>query len=151
MRVAALLCVLTFCIASPALAEPTLRSTEMQLSRPDPELWKAQRRARIMLAIGTGLAVGAAVHLAWATPNRHCGYGHVMNNSLYTAGVLGSVGVSLALGGGTWLGVTAGRHGYLHASRGQKWSTAGAAALGLLASTFLPTIVWGFDQPACST
>lgn len=151
MRAIVLWCVLMFCAASSALAQPSLRSPELQLSSPDPELWKAQRRARFMLAFGAGLAAASAVHLAWATPNRYCGYGHVMNSSLYAAGVLGSVGVSLALGGGTWLGVSSSRHGYLRASKGQKWAVGGVAAAGFLTATALTTMFWGFDLPGCST
>jgi hypothetical protein len=118
--VVAVLCLLTFGAASPALAQPSLATTEIQLTPPDPKLWEAQRRARFLLAVGAGLTAGSAVHLAWATRDRHCGFDDVVNNSLYTAGVLGSFGVSFAVFGGTWLGVSSARHGRLPASMAQK-------------------------------
>lgn len=102
------------------------RDPSLQLSAPDPELWRAQRRARLLLASGIGMLVGSATHLAWATPRRHCVQDKTRSTSLYGAGITGAVGVALTLGGGFWLADSGTRR--YPASTGQK---VGAAFLAL--------------------
>jgi hypothetical protein len=147
----ALIFVLLTLVCFTARAEPSVRSQDMQLAAPDPELWRAQRRARYMLAIGAGLAAGSAVHIAWSAPNRTCGYGHVMKTSLGFAGFTGAVGLSLGIGGGSWLAASSARHGNLRASKAQIWSAVGMSAGAFALATVFTTIVWGFDSVGCST
>jgi hypothetical protein len=110
----------------PAAGQP--QDPALRLTAPDPDLWRAQRRARLLLAAGAGMLVGSAVHLSWATLNRVC----VQDNgprtvSLYSAAVVGGVGLSFTIGGGALLGRSTRERRY----PGSAGQIVGATALAL--------------------
>lgn len=118
------------------------------------EARKRQRRARLILAAGLGLLLGATIHIAALAPRRHCNegtdYAHTMNDSLYAAGFLGATGLTLALGGGTWLAV-ASRGDGRKPGAGQRWLAAGVGAAGAGVATSVQIMTWGLDTVGCSS
>lgn len=81
---------------------------------PDTVLRARQRLARHILAAGLGLALSAAVTPSYVLPNREPCYGSERAKGrvpLTGAAVVGALGVAMTVGGGTWLGLEARRHG----------------------------------------
>lgn len=141
---------------------------EVSAAEPPPPRWLAtgeedlkvyeaglrQRRARLILAAGLGLLLGASIHIAAMAPRRHCNEGtpdaHTLDNSLYAAGFFGAAGLGLAIGGGTWLAVASRDHWRKPSAR-HRWLAAGAGFVGAAIATVVPIPIWGIDTVGCSS
>jgi hypothetical protein len=111
-----------------------------------------QNRARRILALGVGLALSAAITPTYVLPNREPCWGSTHEKGrapLVAAAVVGSIGVALGVGGGTWLGLEARKHGY-YASKRERLIAMGIGALGLAIGQSVQGTLFFLDQ-ICSS
>jgi hypothetical protein len=151
---------LLFPVQTQALARPKLAlwnsglaaAVPLQREGPDAASRMHQNRARRILAAGAGFVLSAAVTAAYVLPNRAPCWGSDVakgSGTLKGAVVVGTVGLSLALGGGAWFGVESRRHGY-YASRRERLIAMGIGAITFaIGQTFLLPL-FAVDR-SCST
>jgi hypothetical protein len=108
-----------------------------------------QRLARHILAAGAGLALSGAVTPIYVLPERdrdRCpsdpGKGRV---PLMTAAVVAGLGVAMTVGGATWLGLEARRHGS-YAARRERLIAMAVGALAFALGQTLQGSLFFLDQ-----
>jgi hypothetical protein len=112
--------------------------------------WHRQSRARSVLAAGAGMVASAAVHLAYAVPTRRCEPDLPATNkrSIRAAGVIGGVGLSMVVGGATWLSVESRRFG-ARTSWQQRLGAVGIASLSAIPIQAALFAIWFSDAVNC--
>jgi hypothetical protein len=139
---------MAFCLLSTSVhAQPIpTRDPALQLTPPEPSLFRAQRRQRLLLAAGIGLVASSLAHAAIYTSD-------ACNNdsraSAVAAGAFGVIGVGFTLGGGIALARAQPRH---PATRGQKVGAFFLAFGTAVVSQALMMGVWAVQGAgACSS
>ena len=115
---------------------PRIHSDEPSSAQPVPtvESRRRQNGAKYLLATGAGLLLSSGLTFAYALPNRSsCSDARGGMKSLKGAAGFSGIGLAFAVGGGTWLGLQAKRHGH-YTNWKQRLGSAGTGALAFVFS-----------------
>jgi hypothetical protein len=129
----------------------TTPDSALRLAPLDASLWKTGRRMRMLTAVGTGLLVSAAIHVAWASNARRCYERARPPASLVGASFVAGLGATMVIGGASWLSLVPRNQRYLP-TPGQGVG-ASALALGVgLATQAVLALVWAVQEVgSCSS
>lgn len=108
------------------------RDPALRLDAPDPELYRTERRQRMLLAAGIGAVTAAVLNVA-GTAAWGCKGDRHRTVSPLAAGAIGMVGMSFAIGGGFALRRSS-QDAWYPATRGQK-TAAVLTAIGVAGTT----------------